>query len=240
MLKALYRYARMHIHEYLSQLPNQQPAEVEALLMKWKHEGFYPRVIYDIGSCVLHWSQIAHRVWPEAIIICFDAFEQVEFLYQKSGYPYYIGVLSDVDGKEVRFYENEWFPGGNSYYREVGHPSNLFPAERYRICTTKTLDSVVADRRFPYPDLVKIDVQGCERDVLQGGWNTIAHSQRLIVEMQHTNYNDGAPQVHETLPWILSHGWRCIAHRFANTSVDADYAFERLQYHESNSSVHSL
>jgi hypothetical protein len=49
-------------------------------LYKLKREGFEPKVIYDIGSCVLHWSTITKEIWLDAKIILFDAFEPAEFL----------------------------------------------------------------------------------------------------------------------------------------------------------------
>lgn len=36
---------------------------------------FEPKVCYDIGAAVLHWSRHAERIWPETQVILFDAFE---------------------------------------------------------------------------------------------------------------------------------------------------------------------
>lgn len=96
--------------------------------------------------------------------------------------------------------------------------------------TARTLDSVAAERGFPPPDLVKIDVQGSERDVLSGARRTLAAAPcaRLIVEMQHVRYNEGAPMVTETLSFIESLGYRCVAPLFCNNGPDGDYGFERL------------
>ena len=33
-----------------------------------------PRVIFDIGSAVLHWDRHAKRIWPYSSIVCFDVF----------------------------------------------------------------------------------------------------------------------------------------------------------------------
>ena len=40
---------------------------------------------------------------------------------------YHMGVLSDEDSKEVKFYINDTLPGGNSYYKERN--DDVFPAE---------------------------------------------------------------------------------------------------------------
>lgn len=195
-------------------------------LYKLKEQGFEPKVIYDIGSCVLHWTDYAKEIWPDAKIILFDAFEPAEFLYD--GYDYYMGVLSDVDDNIVRFYQNDYFPGGNSYYREIGcDGGSYFPEDKYIEKKTKTLDTIVRERGFPLPDFIKIDVQGAEIDILRGGQNTIKHAQKMIVELQHMEYNLGAKLCDESRKIIEDMGWICTDPLFQNNGCDGDYAFSR-------------
>jgi FkbM family methyltransferase len=187
--------------------------------------------MYDIGACVTHWTTAAKKVWPDAEYVLFDAFDSAAFLYE--GYKSHVGVLSDVDGREVRFYQNSRFPGGNSYYREIGSSvaDQLFPlASGYVVRSARTLDSVVAEREFPKPDLVKIDVQGAEADVIRGATATLASARYLIVEMQDSVYNDGAPMADTTLPFIESLGWKCIEPKFCDNGPDAYYLFERVDF----------
>ena len=217
------------VYSHLAQLGTQDclPSNHFNYLVKLKESGFEPKVIYDIGSCVLHWTNKAKLLWPEAKIILFDAFREAEFLY--SNYDYHMGVLCDQDQREVRFYKNVDYPGGNSYYREVGYENGkLFPKENYTVEIGMTLDTVVKTRQFPLPDLIKIDVQGSEKDILSGGVETLSNATHLICEMQHTNYNDGAPKVSETLPYIESLGWTCVAPMLQNNGPDADYGFKNL------------
>lgn len=198
-------------------------------LTKLKEGGFEPRVIYDIGACVLHWTRVAQSLWPKAEVIAFDGFDKPEFMYKEAGLRYHIGVLSDKEDF-VSFYQNDFYPGGNSYYREVGHPDShtLFADSTVRLVPTYCLDNVVEKMGFPLPDLVKIDVQGAELDIIKGGLSTIKNAKHLIVEMQHTDYNAGAPKVDVTLPFIESLGFKCVARRFAAAEVDADYGFVRV------------
>jgi FkbM family methyltransferase len=200
-----------------------------AYLRELKAGGFEPRVIYDIGACVLHWTNAARALWPEATYVLFDAFTAAEFLYKESGFAYHLGVLSDVDGREVEFYQNDDMPGGNSYYREIGCPiaATLFPPGSGQRRAARTIDALAEERVLPPPDLVKIDTQGSERDILAGAMKTFAGARHMIVEMQHTDYNLGAPKVQETMPFIVDAlGWRLVR-QIASTPVDADYAFTR-------------
>lgn len=215
----------INIQEHLSHLANRRvlPRDHLEYLRKLKNDGFEPNVIYDIGSCVLHWAKEVEAIWPAADIILFDAFEPAAFLY--TDYKHHIGVLSNKNNAVVKFYQNDIHPGGNSYYREIGHPANLFPAHIYKEMITSTLDTIVEKNNFPLPDLVKLDVQGSEKDIIEGGVKTLMNTTHLIVEMQHTHYNEGAPLVQETLPYIESLGWKCIAPKFSGGTYDADYGF---------------
>lgn len=193
-----------------------------------KRRGFQPKVIYDIGACVCHFSDVARELWPNATIVLFDALPQVEKYYIESGFDHYhIGVLTNEDGRKVRYYPSDVHPGGSSYYREIGTPmSYVYFNENNAIdCVGKTLDTVVAERNFPLPDLIKFDVQGSEYDIISGGLSIVPHASVLLVEMQHTQYNEGAPLVSETLPYIESLGFKCVKERFCGSICDADYAF---------------
>lgn len=225
-----------HIRNHLTALSTEDhmPSAHFNYLKKLKDSGFEPKVIYDIGSCVLHWTNGAKRLWPNATYYLFDAFESAEFLYVRDGYDYHMGVLSDEDGKVVKWHQNDIQPGGNSYYREVGCgpiSGQLFPENGYVEKITRTLDSVVKERGFPKPDLLKMDVQGAEKDILSGAKDTLSSVRHLIVEMQHVDYNLGAPKVDETLPFIESLGFECVAPRFCgNADIDADYGFVAKDY----------
>jgi FkbM family methyltransferase len=193
-------------------------------LEQLKNSGFEPKVIYDIGSCCLHWTREARRLWTDAKFILFDAFEHVEFLYKD--YDYHIGVLGNEDGKVVKFYQNNYWFGGNSYYKE--NNDVIFPEKQFVMKTMSTLDTVVHKNNFPYPDLIKIDTQGAERDIIAGGLSCLGHASRLIVEMQDIDYNIGAPKVDITLPYIETLGWKCDAPKFSDNGADADYGFVRV------------
>lgn len=210
--------------QHLSDI-NPMPKKHIEYLHKLKYEGFEPKVIYDIGACVLNWTHEAKKIWPDATYIVFDAFSKVEFIFQQEKLPYHIGVLTDEDEKLVNFYENIDHPGGNSYYREVG---TELSAELFSTPILKfgmTLDTIAKRKRFPKPDFVKIDVQGAEVDVMRGGKEYISCAKRLIVELQNKHYNEGAMLSTESLPIIENMGWKCVDPLFSNAGPDGDYGF---------------
>ncbi len=206
------------------------PEKHRKYLIKMRDEmNFTPQVIYDIGACVLHWTRHAKKTWKKAQVIAFEAMDETKFLYEKENILHFNGVLSDSDNKEVNFYQNlEWF-GGNSYYKE-NEELNQFASEIFNeshIVKKKThkLDTLVKTNNFPLPDLIKIDVQGAELDVLKGGAETLKHCKQIIVELQHDEYNKGAPHYTEVVDYLASQGFKLIAEKFVKTTHDGDYHF---------------
>jgi FkbM family methyltransferase len=191
-----------------------------------KHDfSFNPNTCYDIGSAVLHWTRHAERVWPDTKIYLFDAFSPLEKIYD--GYEYTIAVLSDVDDKEIKFYQNDFYFGGNSYYREIGcNNGSFFPETNHILKNTKTIDSIVSEKNYKLPDLIKIDVQGAELDVLIGAVKTLKNASYLLIELQEVQYNINAPLVKKTTEYLNSIGWECIQEKFSDNGPDADYCFK--------------
>jgi hypothetical protein len=97
------------------------PREHVDYLAQLKASGVEPKVIYDVGACVLHWTNEAQRIWGDAEYVAFEAMDSSEFLFKERGMKYHIGVLSNESGKEVDFYQNDYHPGGNSYYTSMNH-----------------------------------------------------------------------------------------------------------------------
>jgi FkbM family methyltransferase len=195
-----------------------------------KNLKFTPRVIYDIGACVLHWTDCAKRVWGDAEYIAFEAMPASEFLYQEAGIKYNIGLLSDQDGREISFYENTENPGGNSYYRENSEFSpaadQLYPESMRRMLITCTLDSMVSQRGFPSPDLIKITVQGAELDVLHGATKILKSVNHVIMKLQVVEYNKGAPLRDQVILYMHQQGFDCLG-IFCDNGPDGHYHFVR-------------
>jgi FkbM family methyltransferase len=192
--------------------------------------GFTPKTVYDIGSCVLHWTVEAKKTWPGSEIILFDATDIFEPLYIEKNYKYHIGVLSNETGKTVSFFQNNKYFAGNSYYRENPlynyHAKFLFDDSKIVKLQTETLDLVVSNNKFNLPDLIKIDVQGAELDVLMGATEVIKSCRHLIIELRNVEYNIGSPEKEIIIEYLKSIGFENQG-MFCDNGLDADYHFIR-------------
>jgi FkbM family methyltransferase len=221
-----------NIQDRLKELGSQRliPRDHVNYLAKLKNEGVEPKVIYDIGACVLHWTNEAQRIWDKSEFVVFEAMDSSEFLYQQRGLKYHMGVLSDVSGKDVDFYQNDVHPGGNSYYKEneAVNPNSVdyFNESHRRKLKTTTLDAVCRLKQFPAPDLIKMDVQGAELDVLKGASQSLVTAKHVILELQVVEYNKGAPLKDTVIEYMDSIGFDCKG-IFSNNGPDGDYHFVR-------------
>lgn len=179
-------------------------------------------VIYDIGACVGHWTKEAKLIWPNARIILIDAFEGGEVLFKELNYEYYFGLLSDKDDEIKTFYQNNYNPGGNSYYRQIETDNNVtyFPDECGITKNTITLDTLIKKYNLPYPDLIKIDAQGSEIDILRGAQNVLKYTKHLIVELPYIKFNQGAPLDKEANEIITNMGFTAVTSPFSINALD--------------------
>ena len=198
-----------------------------AVLSKLKEENFQPKVIYDIGSCEGNWTEMATTIWPNCEFYLFDANEDLNELYKERKYDYYLGLLSKTNDEQIKYYYNETFIAGNSYYKEL---TEAYSDDTYRILNSATLDKVIDNNTWPMPDLIKMDVQGSELDILEGGKKILSQAKYLIVELQHIEYNDSAPLFEESIATIEKSGWKLINSKFSSSdyAIDADYLFKKL------------
>lgn len=206
-------------------LRDDQPKDHVDYLYGMMLEGVEPKVIYDIGACVMHWTKEARKIWPDSKIIMFDAMNHAEFLYKESGLDYYCdGPVGDFT-RWVKYYENPMDPAGNSVFKE---DTQFFTEEHAVDKKMRSLDDIVEEKGWPKPGLVKIDVQGAELLILVGAEKTLSECQDIIIEMQHQEYNLGAPHKNVVMEYLDEMGFELV-NQVHIGNVDGDYHFRRRQ-----------
>jgi FkbM family methyltransferase len=172
---------------------------VETCLML-RQNGFYPKKILDIGASVCQTADIMRQIWPVANILLFEGNAECEKLYQKQLYDYQIKLLGKINGT-TKFYKTKWSPicSGNSIYKENSstyNEENLIVEE----LPIYKLDDCVND----VFDLIKIDTQGSELDIINGGLRTFSNAKVVIAEVSITNYNEGGCTKQQIIDKMIS------------------------------------
>jgi len=131
--------------------------------------------------------------------------------------------LTNVNDLEVNFFQSDFLFGGNSVFKEKN--DKVFPKENYIIKKTITLDTLVESKNIPYPDLIKMDIQGGELNALKGATNVLKSCSLLILELPDVEYNEGAPQKDAVIEYLKSIGYVIFCENFSKNIADSDTCF---------------
>ncbi len=145
-----------------------------------------PHHILDIGANVGEFSRALAGLFPQARIIQFEANKNCEPWLMNSGHEYHIIGLADrYDSFDLYMPAPNSVGTGVSFYKEN--------TEHYSNAVSETVEVVPLDSFNLVPDFIKVDVQGAELDVINGGVKTFGHAKYALVEVSLAQYNEGAP-----------------------------------------------
>jgi FkbM family methyltransferase len=180
--------------EYLESKP--QSTLMIKYLLFLRRAKFNPKVVYDIGSYNGTWSNLVREIFPEARVIMIDA--SLQHVDKYTDKEYYIECLSN-EVKEVDFYELKLDDRLKSYYK----PKHITDETPLKI-QTNTLSKLIEDKGLPYPDLVRIDCCGCEKDIIIGGCSAIQKAKYLFTTLQNEELFVNGHLAGEVGPFIKS------------------------------------
>jgi FkbM family methyltransferase len=151
---------------------------------------FEPKSILDIGANVGQFYNEIKNIFPDSYYYLVEGSESCEVVLKTLNVDYSICLLSDSE-KEVDFYirKNEPRCTGNSIYREN---TSFYDDDQILIekRQTKTLSNLLNNQIF---DLIKIDVQGSEIDIINGGLDIIKETKGILMEISLIEYNQNSP-----------------------------------------------
>jgi FkbM family methyltransferase len=145
-----------------------------------RRRGFSPRHVLDIGAFEGTWTRMCKDVWPEARVCMIEAQPQKAPILKGiagalPGVELRTALLSDTAGQRVSFHLAETGSSSMSMLSTPDAPTIELE--------TQTLSSVLADTGFARPDMIKVDVQGAELKVLNGGPDVLAAAEIVMLEL---------------------------------------------------------
>jgi len=167
---------------------------------------FYPYRILDIGANVGQFHQIAKNIFPKSYIFSIEASKECENYLKQLTDNYYIGMLAK-NNDEYNFYsrKNDPTSTGNSIYKEL---TKFYSDDQLNIIKQKgiKLDDLFKDNsEF---DLIKIDTQGSELDIIEGGKDLCSKAKGILLEVSLTKYNEDAPLYDEVIRFMDNFGFK--------------------------------
>ena len=169
----------------------------EEAYLRLARKGYTPRSIVDVGAYEGNWTRLAKKYFPDANVLMCEA--------QKEKSTYLQKVCSDLENVEVSIGPLSSKPGELLEFYEMETGSSLFPensnvARDRRVLATKTLDDVAAHLEGPI--FLKIDAQGAELLVLEGGEETLRRCDMVQLEVALLKYNRGAPSFLDVVSYM--------------------------------------
>lgn len=172
---------------HLNDLDNYSYVFYENVCNNLKKNGFNPKKILDIGANACETADIMRKCWPKSEMLLIEGNDSCESFFKEKNYNYKIKLLGKKNGT-VNFYKTKWSPvcSGNSIYKEknVFYDGDMLLIENLPIYK---LDDVVKD----VYDLIKIDTQGSELDIIEGGINIFSKAKVIICEAALIDINTG-------------------------------------------------
>lgn len=162
-----------------------------------------PKTMLDIGAHTGEYYKAFTQVFPDCQCLLIDGNSSVEPFLKQLGVPFHIFLLGK-ENKDVTFYTHKTNPicTGNSIYREL--------SEHYSDCIEQTakchrLDDI--NKNDVIFDFVKIDAQGAELDIFEGGKKTFSKTKAIALETSITPYNKNAPLQHEVIKFMTDNNF---------------------------------
>ena len=160
---------------------------------------FEPKSVLDIGSNTGQFYRDCVRIFPDAYYHLIEGNDKCEEALKNLNIHYTIALLSDYE-KDVDYYTrtHEQHCTGNSIYREK---TSFFDDNEITIIKkkTNTLKNLIGNKQF---DLIKLDVQGSEIDIMNGGLDIVKSAKGIMMEVSLVEYNENAPTKEQTYEFM--------------------------------------
>jgi len=194
--------------------------------LKKAYPDWSPRAILDIGANAGTWSTNVRQEYPDSKILMLEASDQqipaLEATVAAIGNAKYrIAVMSVNDGDVIPFYFNPKANTGNSMFQEqTKFFSKIKPVEKISIkldtlikeeATSGETEAFLRGNQDVF-DMIKVDVQGAELMVLNGGLDTLQKATFVQFEGSTVEYNAGGSCFYEIDEFLRSKGFYLYDH----------------------------
>jgi FkbM family methyltransferase len=170
-----------------------------------KRRGLQIRSAIDGGAYNGGWARELREIYPDAQVLSIEPREEcIPDLEQAArdlpGVRYAATCIGSYEG-EVQFnvHDSQSSMLDNSIGQKFG-TLKVYPITR--------LDTLVQKLKFPWPDLIKLDLQGAELEALRGGTECLKRAQALFLEVSFIPLQKNSPLLFDVVSFCHEHGFR--------------------------------
>lgn len=177
--------------------------------MRWWRDNmkFVPTKILDVGACRGHWTDVAQDVWPDAEITMVEADPRVHQLLIED-YAHNRIITKGLAGQTgvfkffARTGDHVQAAGSGSFMKEM---TDVFQNDMTEFSVeTDTADNLFNGEVFDY---VKLDTQGSELEIMEGGKEIFKRTKFVQIECSFVPYNENAPMIADIVRYMQDHNF---------------------------------
>ncbi len=181
----------------------QQPLfGMQVALRGLRDRGYQPEVVYDIGAADGSWTREALQIWPRARFVCFEPLVERraaldELVTERRGQVSLQPVgVGDAD--------TDLALGVTDF---LWDSSFAYPGKSARKVAVRRLDSLFAEGKISRPSFVKIDVQGFEIRVIDGGAEVLSGADFVLMECNFIAFCDDMRTLDQSIAFMAQRGF---------------------------------
>ncbi|MDR2146037.1 MAG: FkbM family methyltransferase [Tannerella sp.] len=245
--KSFFERGMTKIYHYLKRKFHQSPEEIENRRIaafkevnKWLQEKKI-RTVLDVGANTGQFARKARILFPDAKIY---SFEPIQSVYEKlkqnfagdMNFKAFNTALGEENG-EVTFFQNDYSDSSSCLKMKDTH-KEAFPYTIHESAINvriNTLDAVLKVDDLQSPYLVKLDVQGFEEKVINGGQDIIRNAEYIISEVSFVELYENQPLFNVIYSKLTGMGFRYIGNfeqllsPLNNEILQADALFKKIR-----------
>jgi len=163
------------------------------------NQGFNPSAIIDIGAYHGEWTKEVYKIFPGSRYLMIEAMESKRAILEgvaslSTNISHHIALLGRQDQIRVPFHEME--TASSVLQEHMDHSISK------KLLFTSTLDTVLGQLNFPQPHFIKIDTQGYELEILQGGEKALSGVDLVLLEVSILDIHKNVPLIKDVLDFM--------------------------------------
>lgn len=147
---------------------------------------FRPSVIIDVGAATGHFAILAAKLFPSSTVYAFEPSERQRVLLERNA------RLNEVRNLEIQPF-GLWNRRDQLAFRTNGAESSFESVSRFRgqlpfleTVPVQSLDEWSREKKISGIDFIKMDAEGAELEILEGGKDTLQSIHpRLLIQAYH-------------------------------------------------------
>jgi len=167
-----------------------------------KGRGYTPNTVFDIGAADGSWTREALKVWPQSKFVCFEPLVERRSALEALAAKYPRNVSLQLVG--VGDANCELALGVTDF---LWDSSFAYGGSTSRTVQVRRLDSLYEEGALSRPSFMKIDVQGFERRVVNGGASLLPTVDFVLMECTFIPFCEEMRTLDETIAFMAARGF---------------------------------